>query len=67
MFTFHTVNSENWEEVLDIFWNYFMPWEPATRLAGCCTKKRLQDIQFGFYAQKHVKKENMLDGKKQQE
>jgi predicted GNAT family acetyltransferase len=38
MFTFHTVNSENWEEVLDIFWNYFMPWEPATRLAGCCIK-----------------------------
>jgi hypothetical protein len=30
-------------------------------------KKRLQDIQFGFYAQKHVKKQNMLDGKKQQE
>jgi GNAT superfamily N-acetyltransferase len=38
LFTFHVVKSANYEEVLNLFWNHFMPWEPATRLTGCCTR-----------------------------
>jgi predicted GNAT family acetyltransferase len=38
MFTFHLVEPADYEEALNLFWNHFMPFEPATRLAGCCTK-----------------------------
>jgi len=37
-FTFHVVESADYEEVLHLFWDHFMPWEPATRLTGSCTK-----------------------------
>jgi hypothetical protein len=38
MFTFHLVEPADYEEALNLFWNHFIPFEPATRLAGCCNK-----------------------------
>jgi len=37
-FTIDSVNFKDHEEALDLFWNYFMPCEPLTRLVGCNIK-----------------------------
>lgn len=37
-FTYCQINPLDHEEALNLFWNDFMPHEPASRLAGCCTK-----------------------------
>ena len=37
-FTFHLITPTDYEKSLTLFWNHFMPYEPTTQLAGCCTR-----------------------------
>jgi predicted GNAT family acetyltransferase len=37
-FSFHHVEQDDFTEVLNLFWNDFMPFEPATRLIKFCNK-----------------------------